>query len=224
VARSPLHAWHAAHGARFRASDGWQIPAAYTGTEGEVEAARSGLGLADISPCAKMSVIGSGLAAVLTALGAARSGQQPGEIALVQAGGPSLACRLTADHLLLLASFTGTDWDTRLAGLPNGDTLVRREVTTAYAGFCLIGPQLEDLLPRITILEPAALAEGRCAETGLAGVPALLIRPPRDELPVLQVFVSWDVAEYVWEWLLEGHKVTLVGWEGLERLRRSGPE
>ena len=54
VARTPLHSWHAAHGARFVERDGWQVVAAYTTPEREVEAARAGLGVADISSFANV--------------------------------------------------------------------------------------------------------------------------------------------------------------------------
>lgn len=49
VARTPLHHWHAAHGAHFIDVDGWQVVAAYSSAEPEAAAARAGLGLADIS-------------------------------------------------------------------------------------------------------------------------------------------------------------------------------
>jgi glycine cleavage system aminomethyltransferase T len=55
VARTPLHAWHAAHSARFVERDGWQVVAAYTTPEREAEAARAGLGVVDISSFADVA-------------------------------------------------------------------------------------------------------------------------------------------------------------------------
>src|SRR4051794_227460 len=49
VARTPLHHWHAARGARFVQRDGWEVVAAYTTPEREAEVARAELGVADIS-------------------------------------------------------------------------------------------------------------------------------------------------------------------------------
>jgi glycine cleavage system aminomethyltransferase T len=49
IARTPLHHWHAAHGARFVERDGWQVVAAYSQAEREAEAAGAGLGLADLT-------------------------------------------------------------------------------------------------------------------------------------------------------------------------------
>jgi len=66
LARTPLHHWHAAHGARFEDRHGWQTAIAYAGVKPEVEAARIGLGLADLtalaaepaSMCARFIVMG----------------------------------------------------------------------------------------------------------------------------------------------------------------------
>jgi glycine cleavage system aminomethyltransferase T len=212
VARTALHAWHCARGARFGESDGWQIPLVYTSVQAEVEAARTGLGLADISACSKKSLIGPD---VPDSLGPVR----PGEVAPMPENGAGVACRLTADHLLLIAASTRASFEKRLAGMPTSASLILLDVTTAYAGMCLLGPDLETVLPQLTNLE---LPEGRCAETGLAGIPALLIRPPGFTLPALQIFVSWDLAEYAWEWLLElGRKrsLTPLGWDALDALR-----
>jgi len=38
-----------------------------------------------------------------------------------------------------------------------------------------------------------------CAATGLAGVPAILVRPPTSAISSMRILVGWDVAEYVWE-------------------------
>jgi glycine cleavage system aminomethyltransferase T len=60
VARTPLHHWHQARGARFTARDGWQAVAAYSDAESEAAAARAGLGLADVSALAKTNLRGEG--------------------------------------------------------------------------------------------------------------------------------------------------------------------
>jgi glycine cleavage system aminomethyltransferase T len=54
VARTPLHHWHAARGARFVERDGWEVVAAYTTPDLEVETARAELAVADISSFAEV--------------------------------------------------------------------------------------------------------------------------------------------------------------------------
>jgi glycine cleavage system aminomethyltransferase T len=55
-----LHHWHAAHGARFIERDGWQVVAGFGDARHEAEAARAGLGLADISAFADAAAARAG--------------------------------------------------------------------------------------------------------------------------------------------------------------------
>jgi glycine cleavage system aminomethyltransferase T len=224
LARTPLHSWHAAHGARFVTSNGWYLPAVYSTVERETAAARTGLALADVSAVAKISLLGPGVPAAVQAL--AGDGPAPQVRAVVPWPGENrtLACRLSADHLLLLAKTCNPAvLHDRLAQLPAGLALVRNDATTAQAGFCLAGLHMDDMLRHITALDvsPARLPAGSCAETGLAGVHALLVRPPDSEPPSLQVYVAWDLAEYIWERLLDAGRsrgIVPLGWEALRTL------
>ena len=216
LARTPLHPWHAAHGARFAERDGWQVVADYGGGEREAEAARSGLGLADVSAFAKLSLRGPGVSALARALAQDGAALSPRGVAALSPG-PALACRLTEDHLLLLASsMAPAALDQRLAGLADGRALVKTDATSALAGFRVLGPHWEEFLGRLTHfdLRPASFPVNACAETALASVEALLVRAAS----ALQIHVGWDVAEYVWERLLEAGRpgqITPVGLEAL---------
>jgi len=224
LARTPLHHWHSAHNARFIDSDGWRLPAVYSTVEKETAAARAGLGLADISAFAKISLLGRNVPALTQALlGDGPAGRLRG-VTRFAAGGPVLACRLTEDQLLLLAATTDAAPIARqLANLPEIRTLIQHDVTTALAGFQLIGPQVEALLRQLTPLDvsPTAFPNGTLAETSLAGVQALLVRVTELELPSMRIYVSWDLGEYVWGQILEAgrHKgLTAVGIEALRSL------
>jgi glycine cleavage system aminomethyltransferase T len=216
LARTPLHAWHAAHGARLVERSGWHVVSAYSTPEREAEAARAGLGLADVSASTKLSLRGP----VSTAL-ALRG------VALLP--GPVLACRLTEDHLLLL----GTTPDVahlaeRAESLHGGQAVRQLDVTSAYAGFCLVGPRGEEILRRLTQLDVRAahLPPNACAETALAGVEALLVRSADLSPPAVRIYVSWDVGEYVWERLLEagrGHGLTPLGLDALALCADTSP-
>jgi heterotetrameric sarcosine oxidase gamma subunit len=204
VARTPLHHWHAAHGARFRERDGWQVVAAYADAESEAAAARTGLGLADISASVKVSLRGVGVPYLVQSLLPDSAAQRPLGVATLP-GEPALACRLTDDHLLLLASPPAA---LTLRAVPDAPSTVRTDVTSAYAGFELVGPRLEEALRRLTHLDTrlASFPVNSCAETALAGVEALLVRSAERSLPSLRIYVAWDLGEYVWERLLEaGH-------------------
>jgi sarcosine oxidase subunit alpha len=228
VARTPLHHWHAARGARFADSDGWQVPLAYVSAEREVAAAREALALADLSGFAKLSLQGQGVPALAQALVGDGPAAKPLGVAPLVAEDRVLACRLTADHLLLLAATTtAAPLEERLAQLPPGPPVVQSAVTSAYAGFGLVGPCLDDLLGRVTALDvAAALPVNACAETGLAGVHALLVRAPELSVPAVRVYVSWDLAEYVWDRLLDAGRdwgITPLGLEGFRALALPAP-
>jgi aminomethyltransferase len=213
-----LHHWHAAHGAHFSDWDGWQVAECYTSIESETAAARAGVGLCDVSAFAKASLIGPGVSALTRELVGNASALRP--LGVAAAGSLVLACRLTEDHLLLLASTTNpAGLEEQLAHSRGKEGLVQNDVTSALAGCCLIGPATEDLLCRVTPLKMPAAAS--CAETSLAGVQALLVRPPDLALSAVQVYVAWDLAEYVWERLLNagrGLRLTPVGVASLRQL------
>jgi sarcosine oxidase subunit alpha len=210
VHRSPLHHWHVARGARFAECDGWQVPLAYADPRDEVGAARSGVGLADVSPFAKLSLRGPGVPALAAALG----NLAPRRV-LPVAGG--LACRLSEQCLYLLASSTSkASLAQRIASPAEIEQI---DVTSAYAGFVVIGQNVEPLIRRLTAFDVSisAFPDGACAETELAGVRALLVRPAR-AVPEIAVYVAWDVGEYVWESILHAGRdlgIVPVGWEAM---------
>jgi sarcosine oxidase subunit alpha len=212
VARTPLHHWHQARGARFVDRDGWQVVAAYAGAEPEAAAARAGLGLADVSASAKLSLRGAG---------AAISTLAPGRVAPWEDS--ALICRLTDDHHLFISPPFALSRYLQFFAESNAGAVVRTDVTSALAGLELVGPRLESVLCRLTHLDirPAALPPGSCAETALAGVDALLVRHDRGALPAVRIYVAWDLGEYVWERVIEAGRevpITPVGLDALALL------
>ncbi len=222
-AHSPIDPWHRAHGARFRTSDGWELPVAYAGVEREVAAVRSGCGLADLSAFAKWRVVGRGTPDAVEALGATTARRMHG-VAKVHG---FLACRLADDTLLLLGDSTDSSVPAPLTSLPAGTSVVLAEATFALAGFCLAGPFADQLLPKLTSLDPAALPSGACAETAVGGVAALLLRTDELTVPSLRVCIARDLAEYLWGRLHEaGRGVGLVpiGLDAFAVLSRPEPQ
>jgi sarcosine oxidase subunit alpha len=211
---TPLHHWHQAHGARFVGRDDWQVVAAYADAEAETAGARAGLGLADISASSKVGLRGAGARAAFPNLA-------PGRVVLP--GESVLACRLTDDHVLLLAPAPTVPPSMRRLVELQGEPGVRTDVTSAYAGLEAVGPGMEGVLRRLTHLDvrPTALQPDSCTETALAGVEALLVRHDRGALPALRVYVAWDLGEYVWERIIEAGRdvpITPVGLDALALL------
>lgn len=229
LARTPLHDWHAAHQAHFAESDGWHVAMRYAALEHELAAARQGPGMVDVSAFAKISLLGSGLPVWVSELVSGSPAARVRSVARLPGEDSVLACRLTEDHLLLLASTTTAALLTRrLESLPLTLSILQSDVTSAYAGFCLMGSPLEEILRRVTALDvaSAALPVNACAETSVAGVPALLVRVPEFAFPSLRLYVAWDLGEDVWERLLDAGRewaLTPLGLETFHHLRRTHP-
>jgi len=214
TARTPLAHWHAQHGARFDEIHSWQLPVAYSSEDQEVKAARTGLALADISFVAKMMARGSGVGELVESL--------TGE------GQFSKQCHLHTDELLLIGGPSSRiRLDQLLSKAGKTAAVLQTDMTSALAAFWLFGPHTDETLRQVTHYDVAAMAPGSCTETGLAGVPAVLIRPQTPTVPSMQILVGWDVAEYVWEklWQLgQIWNVSPLGIDGLDVLVNHGPK
>src|SRR5262249_25439278 len=80
--RTPLQNWHMEHGAHLVARNGWKLPAHYGSPQSELAAAREGIGLADISACAKLRLDGNGVRGFASEFVPA-SLSKPGEVAII---------------------------------------------------------------------------------------------------------------------------------------------
>ena len=107
-------------------------------------------------------------------------------------------------------------------------------MTSTFAAFWLFGPHTDELLRQLTHFDVAALSGGRepaeqgsCAQTGLAGVPAILVRPPNPAILSMRILTGWDLAEYVWENLLHTGQIwniSPLGLDGLDMLLSQNPK
>jgi glycine cleavage system aminomethyltransferase T len=135
-----------------------------------------------------------------------------------------LACRLANDHLLLFAGRTfSAALEESAARLTQMADVRRYDATCVYAVFCLLGAPGTAVLSRLTALDlsPEVLPSAACAETNVAGVHALLIRPPEPPPKAIYVCTSWDLAAYLWQRLLESGQfagVTAIGMEAYQIL------
>lgn len=216
--QTPLHSWHQQAGACFRECDGWHIPAHYGNPAKERAAAADGIGLADISFFSKVELLGNHVALLAQRLAGSQALDPPRSVVRLLDPEPAVACRLTDDRLLILSESTTGKWPEHLIAAAAEHPVVAWDATSAHAGFHLEGPQLELLLRRLTALDlrPHSFPAAACAETAVAGVAGLLVRPP--DPAIIRLHVGWDVAEYVWRRLLDAGRdlgLTVVGHDGL---------
>jgi len=221
-ARTPLAHWHAQHGGRFDELNSWQVPVAFSSEDAETNAARTGLAIADISFVAKTMLRGPAVSEFATTLTGSSQTNTSGRAIPLRADPSVLICHLQADQVLLLAGPSSKiRLDQLLSKAGKTASVIQIEVTSALAAFWLFGPNVNDALRRVTHHDVAAMPPGSCAATGLAGVPAILVRPPTSAIPSMRALIGWDVTEYVWEELWQAGqtwKISPLGMDGLEVL------
>ena len=207
MAYSSLAAWQKAHGARFADYGTWHLASVFTSVEQEQAAARTGLALADISSLAKVSLQGKNVDPFIRQwFGEVR----PGYAGQVGGAKPAWGCVLTHDHCFLHALHP--DW------LPEFPAELAYDVTSAFAGLALFGPEHGKILKQLSSLDIplTGMTPGLCCQSALAGVPAIFDGSNRNPL-CTRVFFAWDLAEYVWERLWQtahGMEMAALGMEG----------
>jgi len=95
------------------------------------------------------------------------------------------------------------------------------EVTSVYAQLLLAGPHSRQVLHKLTSLNLSENSMGNltCAQAGVAHVHAMVLRKDLTGMPAVQLLVSREYGESVWESVLHaGHEFHITPF-GLEALR-----
>jgi sarcosine oxidase subunit alpha len=189
VRRTPLHHWHAAHGACWLDAGLWKRPESYGDSAAEVRAVRTSVGLIDVSTLGKIEVLGPDAATLLERIylnewadlkvGRARYGVMCTEEGILFDDG--VGARLGPEHFYLTAT-TGNaaavfQWlELWRATWRLNVTLLNQ--TSAMAAMNLAGPRAREVLGRLTTLELAHAAFPYLAarQGEVAGVPCRLLR------------------------------------------------
>lgn len=231
--RSALHAAHVAAGARLGEHDGWQCPEGYAGIEDELRTVRSGVGLADVSPAAKLDVRGND---ALSAIARRLSLPAPVTGTVTHLSPPvstrnGLLCCLTPLHArLFVPADAAARIATRWARAHAADTHPVRarltDVTSAYTVIQVSGPRSRELLRKLTALDLGAetFPDLTCAQTGIAGVHALILRADVRALLSFQVCCGREFGAFVWDALLDAGREFGAHPVGLAALRTLAAE
>ena len=211
IRRSALHAAHVAAGARMGEHDGWQCPEGYAGIEDELRTVRGGVGLADVSPAAKLDVRGND---TLSAIARRLSLPAPVTGTVTHLSPPvstrnGLLCCLTPLHARLFvpadaAARVATRWARAHAADTHPVRARLTDVTSAYTVVQVSGPRSRELLRKLTALDIGAEAfpDLACAQTGIAGVHALILRADVRALLSFQVCCGREFGAFVWDAIL----------------------
>lgn len=237
--RSALHAAHMAAGARMGEHDGWQCPEGYAEIEDELRTVRSGVGLADVSPAAKLDVRGHD---TLSAIARRLSLPAPVTGTVTHLSPPvstretdlhpnGLLCCLTPLHArLFVPADAAARIATRWARAHAADTRPVRarltDVTSAYTVIQVSGPRGREVLRKLTALDlgTEAFLDLACAQTGIAGVHAMILRADMRALLSFQVCCGREFGAFVWDALLDAGREFGVRPVGLAALRTLAAE
>jgi heterotetrameric sarcosine oxidase alpha subunit len=245
IRRTPLHDWHAAHGARFVEAGQWLRPRAYlrhgesfdAAWRREVLAVRGSAGICDVSTLGKIDVQGPDAAAFLErvycngfaslAVGRCRYGLMLREDGIVLDDGT--VTRIGERHYFLTTTTANagrvlahleyllqTVWPARQVRVAS--------VTDQYGQIALAGPRSRDVLHKLaaTAVDNAALPFLASAATTIAGARVRLFRISYSGELAYEIAVPADHTVAVWEALLAaGHEAGLVpyGTEAMAAMR-----
>jgi heterotetrameric sarcosine oxidase alpha subunit len=245
IRRTPLHEWHAAHGARFVEAGQWLRPRAYlrpgesfdAAWQREVRAVRNAAGICDVSTLGKIDVQGPDATAFLErvycngfttlAVGRCRYGLMLREDGIVLDDGT--VTRIGERHYFVTT--TTANAGRVLAHLEYllqtawPELKVRvASVTDQYGQIALAGPRSRDVLRKVADIDvdDAALPFLASAATTIAGARVRLFRISYSGELAYEIAVPAGKTVAVWEMLLDaGHEVGLVpyGTEAMAALR-----
>ena len=191
---------HERLGVTVEVEAGWELPGAYA--DGERARIRDGIGLADLTPRAKIDVRG----VVDGALGAAEDG---------------LVARIAADWALVLDAPGAEKILLPKLEQAAGPGIMVTDATHLFAGFGLVGPRLDDTLARLTSWDPATLPAGSATGAPIGDVRAIVAR--RDlAFPMLEVYTAAEFAHYAWETIFDVVQRLGGGPVGWRALRAEG--
>ncbi len=186
VRRSPMHAWHEAHGATPLVAGQWIRPDSYGDPMAEASAVRRAVGIIDVTPLGKLELQGPDVPKLLNLVyvnkwskldvGSVRYGVMCAEDGVVFDDG--VTGRLADEHYLMSTTSSGAaavwEWLENWLQTEHADWQVHvTPLTTAYASINVAGPRSRELLARLVEgidLSPEAFPYMRVRTGRIAGV------------------------------------------------------
>jgi sarcosine oxidase, subunit alpha len=211
-----IHYKHAALTHQMMNMGVWKRPSVYSSVQEEYDAVRNHAGLIDVSTLGKLVVKGRNAANLLDKVythwfstlkpGRVRYGVICDESGTILDDGT--VSRLAEDHYYITTSTGNVDFVEQwlkwwAAG--TGWCVHVINATAAYAALNLAGPKAREVLSALTDtdLSPAAFPYMACAESRVAGIPALLLRIGFVGETGWEIHLPAECGEYLWDRLLE---------------------
>lgn len=225
--RTPLTAWHEAHGAKMAPFAGWLMPIQYEGILIEHQHTRQHAGLFDICHMGEFRIEGPGADAALSrAVSHNLATLAPGKcrygFLLNAEGGVLDDCivyRFGPDAFMIVvnAACAAGDFAALRERLPQGVALT--DLSAATAKIDLQGPESVDVLEALLKENFHDLPYFGFRETSFDGASLLVSRTGYTGELGFELYLPWDKAEAFWTALLKDERVKPVGLGARDTLR-----
>ncbi len=229
--RTPLHAFHGEHGARFVNFEGWEMPVQYRGILEEHRAVREAAGMFDVSHMGEFMVAGPQAEAFLNFVltnDISRMEEERAQYNLMcyPNGGvvdDLIVYRRSAEAFLLCVNASNTAKDFEwLEGHVGDFDCTLQDISDHYALIALQGPESEAILNPLTraILERLKLFATE--ETSVAGCDVIISRTGYTGEPGFEMFTPSPNADRLARGILEAGEsrgLRLVGLGARDSLR-----
>jgi aminomethyltransferase len=220
LAQTPLHAWHAAHGARMVDFAGWSMSVQYTSIVAEHNATRNAVGLFDVSHMARLRFHGDSTRFLDSLVTRRVTDMRVGQIryALVTNDDGGILDDVLVYHL---SDARGRSYHEMVVNAGNREKIVDwieahrpegvevQDRTLETAMIAVQGPQALPIVRPLSSVDPASLRYYHGAETQLAGHAATVSRTGYTGEDGCELIVPASAAMSVWEQLIEA--ATAVG-------------
>ncbi|MGE9984453.1 glycine cleavage system aminomethyltransferase GcvT [Desulfovibrio sp. SGI.169] len=225
--RTPLTAWHEAHGAKMAPFAGWLMPIQYEGILVEHQHTRQHAGLFDICHMGEFRIEGSGADAALSRaashnLATLAPGRCRYGFLLNAEGGVLDDCiiyRFAPDAFMIVvnAACAAGDFAALRERLPQDVSLA--DLSAATAKIDLQGPESVDVLEALLKEDFHDLPYFGFRETAFDGASLLVSRTGYTGELGFELYLPWDRAETFWTALLKDERVKPVGLGARDTLR-----
>lgn len=216
LARTPLHAFHAAHGGRLVPFAGWEMPVQYTGIIEEHLAVRRAAGLFDVSHMGECRVTGPDAAAFLdrvmtNAMASIPVGMARYTILCQPDGGcvdDLIVYRLGAEEFLICLNASNAAKDIAwLRAQAGSDRVTIADECARWAQLALQGPEADAILAPLTDAPTGSLKRFGFAMATVAGAAGCLVsRTGYTGSPGFEIYLPAESAPAVAEALLAAGK------------------
>tara|TARA_B100001013_G_scaffold10426_1_gene6278 strand:- start:565 stop:1272 length:708 start_codon:yes stop_codon:yes gene_type:complete len=225
IAISSIHYKHTELGAAMEEIAGWEMPAKYSSTQDEIDAAKRSVVVGDISFKGKFivhtqiidntqfdSFLGGNAPPILSTSAT--------QLSLNKNQVDVLIARLASDEIFVLTDSNDRHAVSKILTSNPEECIHTIDVTSSLAGLNILGPSSHSLLSELTEIDISSdvFPDMVCAQGKVADIAATILRCDRSGFPGFEVYFARDFGEYMWETFIhsgQSYDAIPIGFEGM---------